>query len=81
MPQWFNDKETQELLTKLLDRLCTLERMGGEALGSRLVFVPADTSLPILFAQDGKPFYPYEHLTAMDVKMAINAGLAGRLPA
>jgi len=80
MQEWFKDKEVQSLLTQLLDRLCTLERMGGEALGSQLVFIPFDKNLPILFATDGKPFYPYEHLTNLDLEIGMKLALQGRLP-
>lgn len=79
MQEWFKDKEVQTLLTQLLDRLCTLERMGGEAFGSQLVFMPSDKSQPILFATDGKPFYPYDHLTTLDIEIGVKLSLQGRL--
>ena len=79
MQEWFNDDEVQSLLTQLLDRLCSLERMGGEVFGSQLVFIPSDKSKPILFATHGKPFYPYDHLTALDIEMGIKLSLQGRL--
>lgn len=81
MPEWFNDDEVQSLLTQLLDRLCSVERMGGEVLGSQLLFIPSDKSRPILFAVHGKPFYPYEHLTVLDVEIGVKLSLQGRLPA
>jgi len=80
MTEWFKDEEVQELLTRLQDRLCTLERMGGEVYGSMLVFIPTDERLPVLFAREGKPSYPYEHLRKFDIEMAVKQALTGRLP-
>jgi hypothetical protein len=78
MQKWFNDGEVQRLLTELLDRLCTLERMGGDTYGSQLIFIASDKSLPVLFAMHGKPFH--EGLTAIDIDIALKLGLKGRLP-
>lgn len=80
MERWFNDNEVNDLLTKLLDALCTAERMGGEAFGSTLIFFPHDKQYPVLLALEGKPFYPREHLTLFDVEMAVKLGLKDRLP-
>lgn len=80
MQEWFDDDEVQSLLTRLLDRLCSLERMGGEVLGSQLILIPSDKSLPVLFAIHGKPFHPYEHLTNLDLEIGIKLALQGRLP-
>jgi hypothetical protein len=81
MQEWFNDDEVQSLLTRLLDRLCSLERMGGDVFGSQLLFMPSDKSQPVLFATHGKPFYPYEHLTTLDIEIGVKLSLQGRLPA
>ena len=59
MEKWFNDDEVNDLLTQLMDRLCELERMGGEVYDSTLVLIPYDKQYPVLFADSGKPFYPY----------------------
>lgn len=79
MQEWFNDPEVQSLLTHLLDRLCSLERMGGDAFGSQLVFIAFDKSRPVLLATHGKPFYPYDHLSTLDVEIAVKLSLQGRL--
>ena len=80
MPEWFRDNEVQELLTKLLDRLCSLERMGGDIYNSQLLFIPGDTTLPVLFATHGKPFYPHDSLADLDVEIGVKLALKGRLP-
>lgn len=71
MENWFNDAEVNDLLTKLLDRLCTLERMAGEAFGSTLIFYAADETYPVMYAREGKCFFPREHLTLFDLEMAV----------
>lgn len=77
MLEWFDDDEVQELLTKLLDRLCTLERMGGEVYSSQLVFIPANTRFPILMAAEGKPC-PQDSLSDLDVEMVVKTALMAR---
>lgn len=79
MEEWFQDDEVNDLLTKLMDRLCTLERMGGEAYGSILLLVPDDKKYQVLFATHGKPFYPREHLTYLDVEIAVKLALKRRM--
>jgi len=79
MEKWFDDDEVNDLLTKLLDRLCTLERMAGDALDSMLVLIPMDKKFPILFAQGGKPWYPAESMTYQDVELDVKAALKARL--
>jgi hypothetical protein len=76
--EWFNDDEVNDLLTKLLDRLCQLERMGGEIFGSTLVFIANGHKYPVLYATEGKPFYPQEHLTDLDVEIGIKVALKAR---
>jgi len=78
MEEWFNDDEVNDLLIKLMDRLCTLERMGEEVYGSVLVLIPDDKRKPVLFATHGKPFYPREHQTDLDVEMAVKSSLKHR---
>jgi hypothetical protein len=80
MEKWFNDDEVNDLLTQLLDRLCTLERIGGEAYSSTLMFWAQDKTYPILFAKEGKPFFPQEHLTYLDLEMAVKFEIKNRLP-
>ena len=80
MERWFNDNEVNELLTKLLDALCTAERMGGEAFSSTLIFFAHDKEYPVLFAMGGKPFYPREPLSLFDLEIAVKGGLKDRLP-
>ena len=79
MEKWFQDEEVNDLLTKLLDRLCTLERMSGEVYGSTLIFVGPDVRQPVLFARDGKPF-PTETLTDQDAEFGLTTALKARLP-
>lgn len=74
---WYEDEEVQRLFTQLLDRLCTLERMGDY--GSTLVFISDNRDNPILFAMDGKPFYPPENQTDFDVEMGVKTALHKRL--
>ena len=78
MEEWFNDDEVNDLLTQLMDRLCTLERMGSEAYGSTLVLIPDDRNYPVLFATHGKPFYPRESQTDLDVEIAVKGALKHR---
>jgi len=75
---WYDDKEVQRHLDELLDRLCTLERMGGH--GSTLVFISDDPNNPVLYAQDGKPFYPLENQTDLDVEIGVKLALKKRFP-
>ena len=79
MEEWFNDNEVNDLLTKLLDSLCQLERMGGEAFDSILALIPSDKKYPILFAMAGKPWYPRESMTYLDVEIGIKTALKTRL--
>jgi hypothetical protein len=78
MQEWFNDEEVNDLLTKLMDRLCTLERTGGEAFESTLVLIPRDKQYPILYAQNGKPFPP-DNMTYQDIELDIKVALKIRL--
>lgn len=78
MEEWFNDDEVNDLLTKLMDRLCSLERMGGEIYGSTLILIPDDKAYPVLFSMHGKPFYPLEHQTDLDVELAVKVALKHR---
>lgn len=75
---WYDDEEVQRHLDQLLDRLCTIERMGGH--GSTLVFISDDPGKPVLYAMDGKPFYPAENLTDFDVEIGVKIALKQRLP-
>jgi len=79
MEEWFNDDEVNDLLTKLMDRLCTLERMAGDALDSMLVLIPTDKKYPVLFAHGGKPWYPRESMTYQDVELGVKVALKARL--
>lgn len=78
MEEWFNDDEVNDLLTKLMDRLCTLERMAGESLDSVLVLIPADKKYPVLCARGGKPWYPRESMTFLDVEISVKSALKTR---
>lgn len=78
MEKWFKDDEVNDLLVKLLDRLCTLERMAGaEAYGSALVLIPDDKNLPVLVACHGKPFTPSQ-MSEIDVEMVVKGALRHR---
>lgn len=78
MEEWFNDEEVNDLLVKLMDRLCTLERMAGEVYGSVLVLIPDDRAFPVLLAHHGKPWYPRESMTDFDVEMTVKSSLLHR---
>lgn len=77
MEEWFDDEEVNDLLTKLMDRLCTLERMAGEVYGSTFILIPDDKKRPVLWCTDGKPFPP-EHQTDLDLVMAVKLALLKR---
>ncbi len=79
MARWFNDDEVNDLLSKLLDRLCQLERMGGEVYGSALFLIPDDKTFPVLSACHGKPFTPAQ-MADIDIEMAVKVALRNRHP-
>ena len=79
MEEWFNDEEVNDLLTTLMDRLCSLERMGGDTLDSMLVLIPNDKKYPILFAHGGKPWSPWDTMTYQDVELGVKVALKARL--
>ena len=76
---WYNDEKVQRLLDQLLDELCTCERNGGESYESVLVFISSNPGYPVLFASDGKPWYPPEHQTDLDVEMGVKFALKKRV--
>ena len=77
MEKWFDDDEVNDLLTQLMDRLCTLERMAGEVYGSVLILIPDDKELPVLLACHGKPFTPSQTVD-VDIEMVVKGALRHR---
>jgi hypothetical protein len=63
-----NDPEVDQLLIKLIDKLCFLERETGR--GSTLMLIPHSSEEDIVLVQDGKPLPDDSRMTPEELVKA-----------